>query len=167
MSPPEQSDKSADKAPSDISRHLISIEYKGRRAVIRRSVHYDVTISSVKKAFRDLRDVSTDDIVLSAFLKEFDNTVEVPEEAWPTVLPEIKTPSEEKVTEEQSKSSRPRPRLKSKSNDESDSSLLAALGLASGLEAVVTPTAKATSIRVASTSSMIKPKGKKAADNPE
>ncbi|KAG8785920.1 hypothetical protein FRC12_017048 [Ceratobasidium sp. 428] len=78
MSPPEQSNKSKDKILSDISKSLISVEYKGRRAVIRRSAHYDVTISSVKKAFNDLRNVSNDDIVISAFLKEFDNTMEVP-----------------------------------------------------------------------------------------
>ncbi|KAG8724557.1 hypothetical protein FRC09_017266 [Ceratobasidium sp. 395] len=90
MSPPEQSNKSKDKFSSDISKSLISVEYKGRKAVIRRSAHYDVTISSVKKAFKDLRDVSNDNIVISAFLKEFDDTVEVPEESWPTVLPEIK-----------------------------------------------------------------------------
>ncbi|KAG8785921.1 hypothetical protein FRC12_017049 [Ceratobasidium sp. 428] len=90
MSPPEQSNKSKDKSPSDISKSLISIQYRGRKAVIRRSPHYDVTISSVKKAFKELRDVSNDNIVISAFLKEFDDTVEVPEESWPTVLPEIK-----------------------------------------------------------------------------
>ncbi|KAG8723328.1 hypothetical protein FRC09_003772 [Ceratobasidium sp. 395] len=81
MSPPEQSNKSKDKSPSDISKSLISIQYRGRKAV---------TISSVKKAFKELRDVSSDNIVISAFLKEFDDTVEVPEESWPTVLPEIK-----------------------------------------------------------------------------
>ncbi|KAG8723327.1 hypothetical protein FRC09_003771 [Ceratobasidium sp. 395] len=127
MSPPEQSNRSKDKTPSDISKHLISIEYKGRRAVIRRSAHYDVTISSVKKAFKDLRNVNNDDIVLSAFLKEFDNTVEVPEESWPTVLPEIKSvtilvlglvqrapviPQEENVRKAQSKL-KPKPKPKS------------------------------------------------------
>ncbi|KAG9082127.1 hypothetical protein FRC07_014299, partial [Ceratobasidium sp. 392] len=69
---------------------FIGAEYMGQKVVLRGDPNYDVTISSVKKAFKGLRSVSVDRISISALLDEFGGVYEIPEEAWETYLPKLK-----------------------------------------------------------------------------
>ncbi|KAG8735264.1 hypothetical protein FRC12_018155 [Ceratobasidium sp. 428] len=70
--------------------HFIGVEYEGRKVAVRGSANYDVTVSSVKKAFKALRSVEADRISLTAFLEDLGGIYEISEELWPTILPDLK-----------------------------------------------------------------------------
>ncbi|KAG8724554.1 hypothetical protein FRC09_017263 [Ceratobasidium sp. 395] len=70
--------------------HSIGVEYEGRKVAIRGSANYDVTVSSVKRAFKALRSVEADRISLTAFLEDLGGIYEISEELWPTILPNLK-----------------------------------------------------------------------------
>ncbi|KAG8735265.1 hypothetical protein FRC12_018156 [Ceratobasidium sp. 428] len=89
MYPPDPSGKSIAQS-RDLSKDLLAAEYKDKKVVIHRSSDYNATITSLMKAFRDLRSVSPEQIAILTFLKGFKDRHEVPPDVWPMVLPRIK-----------------------------------------------------------------------------
>ncbi|KAG8771144.1 hypothetical protein FRC12_003818 [Ceratobasidium sp. 428] len=71
---------------------FLGAEYKGRKIFIRRSANYQVMISSVKKSFSALRSTPAYQISLSARVWAISiDRFEVPEDLWPTILPQTDT----------------------------------------------------------------------------
>ncbi|KAG9120145.1 hypothetical protein FRC07_004492 [Ceratobasidium sp. 392] len=60
----------------------IQVEYKGRKASVRRSGNYEIMVSTIKKEFKNLRTVSNDRISLSAVLEGQNDPVEVTDDLW-------------------------------------------------------------------------------------
>ncbi|KAG9085792.1 hypothetical protein FS749_004100, partial [Ceratobasidium sp. UAMH 11750] len=76
--------KSAKSSPD-----FLGAEYKGQKALIRRSLDYNVTISAVRKSFKALRSVPAERISVTAFMDDLGDTFEVPEDVWPKVIPKL------------------------------------------------------------------------------
>ncbi|KAG9084866.1 hypothetical protein FS749_004893 [Ceratobasidium sp. UAMH 11750] len=65
-------------------------EYNGRKATVPRSPSYKSTVAYVKRAFRPLRSVVSDDIEICAWFEEHDDVVRITEELWAELLPRLK-----------------------------------------------------------------------------
>ncbi|QRV81622.1 hypothetical protein RhiJN_09637 [Ceratobasidium sp. AG-Ba] len=64
---------------------FIGVHYGKRKSLIPRSLNYKVTLEYVKKSFLSLGVTSSKHIVLSAYVKELDDTYEISELAWPDI----------------------------------------------------------------------------------
>ncbi|QRV96065.1 ubiquitin family protein [Ceratobasidium sp. AG-Ba] len=84
---------SSQKPPSksaENAKRFISVEYSGRKVAIRRSSSYYTTIELIKKAFLPLNSVSPQRISICAFVEELDDTLEISEDIWNELLPDLK-----------------------------------------------------------------------------
>ncbi|KAG8693223.1 hypothetical protein FRC09_010652 [Ceratobasidium sp. 395] len=68
----------------------IEFEYKGRKAKLRRSVDYKITLSAVKKEFKDLHTASDDRIAFSSIVEGDDDSTEITCDKWPEVYTRLK-----------------------------------------------------------------------------
>ncbi|KAG9120146.1 hypothetical protein FRC07_004493 [Ceratobasidium sp. 392] len=70
-------------------KRFIAVEYEGRQVAVRRSANYDIMLTLAKEAFRPLSSISAERILISAFVEDIGNTLEVSKGIWPNLLPEL------------------------------------------------------------------------------
>ncbi|QRV96057.1 hypothetical protein RhiJN_24075 [Ceratobasidium sp. AG-Ba] len=64
---------------------FIGVHYGERKSLIPRSLNYRTTLDHVKKSFLSLGVTPSKHIILSAYVKELDDTYEISELAWPDI----------------------------------------------------------------------------------
>ncbi|KAG9121071.1 hypothetical protein FRC07_003113 [Ceratobasidium sp. 392] len=94
------------------TKRFIAVEHGGRQVAIRRSANYDVslldfhvrvdqmmyhpsatsqiTLTLVKEAFKSLGSVDAERILISAFVEELGDSLEISKDIWSDLLPELK-----------------------------------------------------------------------------
>ncbi|KAF8594411.1 hypothetical protein BDV93DRAFT_481881 [Ceratobasidium sp. AG-I] len=68
---------------------FLAAHYGTQKAIIRRSKNYQESVESIKKTFKDLRSVGSDRISITAWFEEFKDTLQIPEELWPELVPRL------------------------------------------------------------------------------
>ncbi|KAG8790687.1 hypothetical protein FRC12_011307 [Ceratobasidium sp. 428] len=68
----------------------IEFEYKGRKAKVRQSGNYKITLSAVKKEFKGLHTASDDRIAFSSIVEGDNDTTEITSDKWPEVYTKLK-----------------------------------------------------------------------------
>ncbi|QRV81621.1 hypothetical protein RhiJN_09636 [Ceratobasidium sp. AG-Ba] len=68
---------------------LLGVEYNGRKTLIERDLSYEATISCIKDTFEGFKELLPEHILLSAYLKEREESVILNPRIWGKLLPQI------------------------------------------------------------------------------
>ncbi|QRV81625.1 PTCB-BRCT domain protein [Ceratobasidium sp. AG-Ba] len=77
-------------SPTVKTKRFIGVEYAGRKGLIQRNPSYEASVEFVRIAFKALQGVPISHIAISAYIEEFDDTLELSEHVWEELLPELK-----------------------------------------------------------------------------
>ncbi|CAE6507122.1 unnamed protein product [Rhizoctonia solani] len=69
---------------------FLMAEHNGRKVTIPRNTDYQITVASIKKNFRAFKKMPNYRIAILAYFAEVDDHVEITEDLWPAILPNLK-----------------------------------------------------------------------------